>query len=320
MTFRLVDSAVGFLGHREPTRFVEECCSAQNYIRRLPFWFKWEGNLPQQSIVPLTLNLFLIAIGLVISWKRQRFIGLTPLAASFGYTLINAVVRNSGGRYILPVDWVGMLYFAIGLGQLSLWVIAYIREVEIPENITGEKRSDPQGETPSLWRAANLWITIAIFLFGCVLPLSEKIIPERYSTERLQSRQATFLQSVDPGLNEFIQSGGIVIQGRVLYPRFHKAGQGEDGDSIRAFMPVDYPKVSFYLVGPFNTGVVLPQQAAPTNFPNGVDALVFGCQSDKIFEPLDALVVVIYDELGEVSAIFERNPFPENLTCLLPAP
>jgi hypothetical protein len=35
-TFRLPDSAVGFLGHKDPAKFWEQCCSAENYIRRLP--------------------------------------------------------------------------------------------------------------------------------------------------------------------------------------------------------------------------------------------------------------------------------------------
>jgi hypothetical protein len=320
LTFRLVDSTVGFLGHKDLALFAEECCSAQNYIRRLPFWFKWDGELPGQSIIPLTLNLFLIAIGLACTWKKQRFIGLVPLAASFGYTLINAVVRNSGGRYILPIDWVGMLYFAIGLGQLSLWLIAYFRGIHLPESITGETQAEKQGKQLSLGWAANLGLAAAIILVGCALPLSEKIIPERYTAERIQSRQADFSQSADPALYDFLQSGGVITQGRALYPRFHKAGQGEDGDSIRAFMPAKYAKVSFYLTGPYNTGVVLPQQTAPTDFPNGADVLVVGCPPEEVFKPFEALVVVIYDDAGEFSTVLERELPLEGLTCPLPAP
>jgi hypothetical protein len=208
----------------------------------------------------------------------------------------------------------------MGLGQLSLWLIAYFRGTPIPEGVIGGIKIQHEGEALPLLRSTNFWIAVGIFLLGCALPLSEKIIPERYPQKLNQERRAAILQTSDPALNDFVKSGGIVIHGKALYPRFHKAGQGEDGDSIRTFMPMDFPKVSFYMVGPYNTGVLLPQQTTPTDFPNGADVLVIGCKPEEKNKTTDALFVVIYDDTGEIGTILKREPFPETLACPLPAP
>jgi hypothetical protein len=320
-TFRLGDSVLGFLGHKDPAKFWESCCSAQNYIRRLPFWFKWDGQLPHQSIVPLLINLFMISIGLASSWKQQRFIGLLPLAASIGYTLVNAVVRNSGGRYILPVDWIGIFYFSIGLGQLTLWIAAYFRRAAIPSSVTAEVRPQPPEESPTLWRAANLWVGLGILLFGCLLPMSEMIIPPRYTTTQFENQYTVLMQSAplsdydNATWEGFIQSGGEALQGRALYPSFFQAD-----DEAAIANPFNLPplaQITFYIIGPFNGNVILFQETAPEFFPNGSDVVIIGCHQSKYF---DALVVAIYDDVGNLIAVLKRQPFPDTSTCPLALP
>ena len=74
--------------------------------------------------------------------------------------MINALVRNSGGRYILPIDWVGIFYYSIGLGQLTLWVVAYFRESELPPRVVGKITSQimimrqPYGAEPT-WQSQH---------------------------------------------------------------------------------------------------------------------------------------------------------------------
>ena len=326
-TWRLPDSIIGFLGHKELAKFWADCCSANSYIRRLPFWFKWDGTMPRQAWLFVAANLLLISVGLASAWRRQRFAALLPLAASLGYTLINAVVRNSGGRYILAVDWVGMFYYAIGLGQLTLWGLAYFRGGELPTGISATPKAEEwtplQGEQPPLWSAANLKVATAILLLGCLLPLSEKIIPEHYPAELLAARYTALLQTADLSAAEksmlanWEASGGQIVQGRALYPRFHAAGEGEAGIRRTPFSPLPFARTDFYLVGPFNHGIVLPQTESPETFPNGADVVVWGCNGMDYFE---ALAVVIYDSNGEPLDLLLRQPFPESGGCPISVP
>ena len=81
----------------------------------------------EQTIL-LLLNLFLISLGLSISMRKKRLMGVLPLTFFLGYNLANALGRTSGGRYIVPVDWIIILYFVIGLFQICLWIFGAVTE------------------------------------------------------------------------------------------------------------------------------------------------------------------------------------------------
>ncbi|MFN2152410.1 MAG: hypothetical protein ACK2T5_12480, partial [Anaerolineales bacterium] len=85
----------------------------------------------------------------------------------------------------------------------------------------------------------------------------------------------------------------------------------------QAFMPAPYPKVTFYLVGPLNQGIRLPQESAPATFPNGSDVVVIGCPDNKTME---ALGVVVYGKDGNLIDVLIREPLPESSACPLPVP
>ncbi|RMD61519.1 hypothetical protein D6833_08125, partial [Candidatus Parcubacteria bacterium] len=80
----------------------------------------WRGKEYYDSINPWLILLYLLLIGLGLSaaWKRARWVGLFPLFIQVGYSLSNAVVRNSGWRFILPVEWVTYFYLAVGLMEV----------------------------------------------------------------------------------------------------------------------------------------------------------------------------------------------------------
>ena len=326
-TWRLPDSALAFSAHHDPQRFWYQCCSADGYIRRLPFWLKWDGHLPRQSWLFLAGNLLLVAVGMVSAWRRVRFIGLLPWAGHFGYTLVNALVRNSGGRYILPVDWVGMLYLAIGMGQLSLWLYAKFWGGQLPSEMVAAPGREEQPETEvgraPLGRGTLPGIALAILLLGSILPISEKIVPQRYPAAQLTARFQELVQSprLTPQQQDMLtrwqNNGGVVIQGRALYPRFQQADSDEDITPCSPFSPCASPRVDFYTVGPYNGGVILLQAGAPEQFPNGSDVVIFGCM--KGWREVEAVAVAVYDASGSHTAFLLREPFPETAGCPLNA-
>jgi hypothetical protein len=77
----------------------------------------WDGSFTGPSLLLFGLNLFLIVLGITIAWNRHRLIGLVPLAIFVVYNLSNGFARTSGGRYIVPVDWILTIYFLIGVFQ-----------------------------------------------------------------------------------------------------------------------------------------------------------------------------------------------------------
>ncbi len=295
-SLRLFDSLTGFLGHRDALKLWEECCSLESYLRRLPFWHKWEGSIPSQSLLLLLANLFLLALGLSAVWKGgRRLAGLLPLVAAGNYILVNAAVQNSGGRYILPVDWVSLLYYSAGLAAVSWWLIGILRgkAVSIAASQPGESSFQSLfiSETPLAVEPAprqrfslrNPWLVgtlIGMLLVGCALPLLESAIPKTYpptvqaamlegllASDRLTPSERGHLDDL------LAEPGSAVYAGRALYPRFFKAEQGEVG-SRNPLGPRPYARLGFYLAGPDSQAVIMPLEDAPGWLPHTTDVLV----------------------------------------------
>src|SRR4030095_8365185 len=75
----------------------------------------WDGAIPPTSFFLLIVNLFLIVLGSSVLWSQQRLTGMVPLFIFLIYNLSNSMARTSGGRYIVPMDWILMLYFMAGV-------------------------------------------------------------------------------------------------------------------------------------------------------------------------------------------------------------
>ena len=329
-TFRLIDSGIELMGHKSIPKFWEDCCSVDGYIRRLPFWFKWDGGLLHQSLIPILLNLLLVALGISVAWHRNRFIGLLPLSLMVAHLLINAVVRNSGGRYILPVDWVGIFYYGIGISHATIWGFKFLTTKDAPQLIVAETRKNIQVQpehtikrSRSFWIKTFLFISIGLFLVGLILPISEKVISPRYQNELTSGKVLSLIkqdsthidESTLASLETFSKANGTILEGRALYPRYHPANVGEPGE-WRSFQPRPYPRISFYLVGPDNIGVILPTDESPDSFPHGTDVIILGCYSDRYF---DAYSVIIWDSTNQsIKTVFTRYP-QEGYNCPLPS-
>jgi hypothetical protein len=319
-TLRFPEAALGILGHGEPVRFYEECCATISYLRRLPFWFDVPQagfDLPAQSIVPLAVNLFLLAVGLAAAWRRWRWVGLMPLAAALAYTTITALARTSGGRYLLGVDWVALLYYALGLGQVTLWGMRTLTPWRVPEGwLVRTSAAQPDVIRPA-WQWAFPLVLLLSLAFA--LPLSEQLAPKRYTQARLDAMLAAVLQASEadmldvPAVNVFMDSGGLVLPGRALYPRFYAAERGAPGKphtdawagmAKPSFYPLPFDRMLFYLVGPENLTVLLRTETPSADFPHAADVLVFGCPADAF---LDARLVGVFAGDGSLIGAYAAD-------------
>ncbi len=315
-TFRPLDSTVAFWGHHSLKKYWEECCSSVNYLRRMPYWRKWYGNIPSQAIIPIAINLILIALGLQQSWKRNRWIGMFPVTVGFFHLMLNALARNSGGRYILSVDWIVIVYFSVGLSQASVWLVNQFKTVESNPAISYAVVDVDHRTGLSVFRMPAFYVLACLlFLIGSAAPILEKAIQPRYP----DSIQAQMLNNLldssalsaqqKEALVNLLNNNGWAIAGRALYPRFYKAGQGEPGtpDPLES---QPYPRLGFYLVNRNFQPIILPLTTTPEEFPNGADVLVIGCPDGQ------AVAVALFDSPGAPpGAILFRSGMENSLVC-----
>jgi hypothetical protein len=306
--FDFADKIVSFYNLRPywigaEDRLWKECCSLSAHIANNPYWDNWDGIFPPEARLPILFNLTMVALGLGAAWHRSRWLGLLPAGLHLVYNLSTAVARVSGWRLNLPVDWVSLLYYCLGIGQLSLWVWAYL-SASPTVTALGQKT-----ETAMFgWKQEKLTRSVVLILAaGLLLPFSEIVIPARYEkvadAAAVAAWQGSSLAPQTLDMAAFLdQPGAVALNGRALWPRYYAAEMGEPGGQWAAFNPLPFARVGFVLIGPLGDQVVLPLQTSPAAFPNASDVLVFGCEEDGY--------------LRAVAVLFPSHAAPDLLTDL----
>ena len=279
-----------------------------------PYWRQhWDGTFALPSLLLIARNLFLILLGISISWQKRRWVGITPLAIFMFYNLSNAFARTSGGRYIVPMDWILTIYFLLGGMYIIIW---------IAESLGGHWQVKPrdarEAKTPVNKVMKTAFVLVVLFGFGALIPLAERLSPDRYQNfdigaTLVNNEQALSAVGLDvDSIDAFLQQNGAgVLVGRALYPRYYKKDRGASVFQPTIVLP--FPRMTFNLIGPDGLqGVILPGDL-PVHFPHAGDMLVIGCREQDHF---DALAVIILDE---TNALYTRSPESE-LTCPLRQP
>ena len=289
------------------------------------YWdINWKGNISTSGGILLFINLVLVGLGAGVAWSKKKIAGWIPLIIFLVYNLATAVARTSGGRYIVPVEWVVYFYYAAGLIQVTVWFTALfkwdqnLQWINHDESKAAIEKDTGQRRLP-VWQTAL--IAVAVLSVSTAVPLLERAFPVRY-TDGSQVGLVSKMQQ--EGIFEKIQASGLDVSGlvlgtnntlhigRALYPTYyHGARAGSAPGS-----PKDPPNISrleFTQIGPRgNVQVVLPVISSQVvkDFKNNSDVLVVGCRNIK-FKNIDAIAVVV---LGSNDTVYLRSP-AEPLSC-----
>ncbi len=272
----------------------------EELVTRLPLWdYRWQGELPPETLLLIAINLALISLGIATAWSKTRTAVFTLPVLYLGYTLTVSLARTSGYRFILPVDWVSLVFYAIGLMQIAAVFAAAL----LPASGTTAPNEEAAGQQIKIpWK--NLLIASAcLLLIGALLPLAEMLIPQRYPPLDSKEKAAAFYQSLTtpPTLLQqfppetvaaFLQEEqSVLVHGMALYPRYFR--NPEDAAARQ-------PYVLFYTAGPTTSAVILPLNSKPARFPNAPEAVVLGCWKSgnlrDIPNYIEALLVILPEE------------------------
>jgi hypothetical protein len=264
-----------------------ELREAEAHVRELPYWPGWEGALAAESLLPLLGGLALVGLGLAVAWKQSGWIGLVPLFLNFGFTFNLALARVSGWRYNLPVDWTVLLYFAIGLAQVAVWGLMLLRaksaKIFLDKiNVALPKPKKSHSPLSNVVAAAAL-----LLLAGSSFLIIEALSSPRYS-EPKQAEVKMAVQQSELGITNTenqreallaLLAGGELntLAGRALHPRYYRANDGLLDRDFTLVTPMDFERLTFYLIGPEPASVVLPIDTARIEFPASSDVLVLRC-------------------------------------------
>jgi hypothetical protein len=267
------------------------------YMEDAQLWSNPKDSLPARTLPVFFFTLCVIAVGLGVSYRRAGWIGIAPLIFHFVYNFTVTLIFASGWRFILPVDWVSLLYFSIGLAQIS---------VALGSLFTRNDSSQPafNFEYTPIARNKTVITLVLLAMFGVSFPIFERSFPEQYLERDARILVQKYIPdgfSVDENsalsalnVESFLanESGAVAIHGRALYPSYYKQGQFW-GDSIYLGESKQYDRLEFMLIGANGASVYLPSAPAPEYFPHASTVFVIGCQSPNAIR---ALAVKVNDE------------------------
>ncbi len=231
----------------------------------------------------------------VVVWDFNRRkgslrIGLVSLLAFLLFNLSTAVGRYSGGRYLIPMDWVLLGYFAVGAAD---WIRRGMCFSGFKEPFWG----DAQISGIDLARSNTLRIAFVIILFlivGASLPLAERLLPMRFQP----ADQTEVLQKLELAPQEYQGTDAIMMKAIAIYPRYYAAGEGEPESAKQGYGIADYGRLIFLTLSPGNFGTIeLVLNEAPPSFPDHSIVWLAGKGSGATTL---ADVVLIETEFGDV--------------------
>jgi len=276
-----------------------------------PFWQKWEGRPTLSQGTLLLFYVLLFGLGLSAAWHRNGWLGFLPLGVNLAYNLWTSLALLSGQRFMLTMDWSIYLYYMIGIFSLLsvfLFTLEKGRSMILKWH-EANMLSIGQPVEQKKWRQ-YVFAGVLFLGIGASLPFSETVFPKKYPPveqdvmlNNLVSSPALKQANIDAAcFQKVIDDNQLrIFQGRAVYPRYYKMGEGETFTDSFGYKTVDEGRLVFQMIGQANQRFVFPMSEPPDFFPNGSDvALVL----DQSREPR-----FVYVKQGENERLYISESF-----------
>ena len=293
--------------------------TVRTYVKTEPFWHQWQGSFSNQGRVLLALNIVVLSLGLGRAGKDVKWYAFIPILVGIGYNLSIAVGRLSGWRFILPADWITLIYYAIGLMQVAYFAGYLLSGTTEPASFVEEKPLPAQStrSSPSMLGFGVFFLSVSLLLtYGHKLFTPREADPTQEQLVQVFQKNSELTQIPSDAVKTFLEEdNAVILSGQSLYPAFFKPRSGVLNHYWLAFEARPYSRIVFHLLGPQSVSVVLPVTSRPTAFPDAADVIVLGCTNENNY--IDAVSVIITSTQPQI--VYNRDPMPL-LTCPLPEP
>jgi hypothetical protein len=285
-------------------------------VKENPYWDpSWNGGITPSVMLSLSITLLVVSLGIGVGTHKGRFAGITPAIILLAYYAANSFARTSGGRYLVPVDWILYLYLAIGLIEL-------IRVVRVYFGVHTDLSFQRTLFHPNPWSKQTGTILGVLLTLGVMIPFIPGFVQPIYPQKLNKRKVLNLVNTTDlwsltsltkDQINGFSShKKSVAVQGQALYPMYFKQDNGlplapKFSQSVRS-----YPRLVFKVIGPkLNTFVILPSETIPA-LPHATEVIVIGCREQH---EIQALAVILPEQgVGHI-----RSP-ESPLSCPLKIP
>ena len=268
-----------------------------------PWTRTWDGTLSLDAKIFLGINILIIGLGIINFYKKSRASYSVLFLVMLLYLLGVGFAKTSGGRYIVPIDWILLLFYAAGL--LFMIDLSGLRkkmklESECIVNPENEKKKRPN-------KAAI--ILLAIFMgIGIFLPVSENLYSETLfplnyseSLENLEQKgyqidQVPFsIEDVEQFLEE---KNAIFIAGEGFYPKILDPQDENATEFYHQYLQQPYTLLFTALSDKERNFIYLPISNPEIAFSQGAGVYILGCRESE--NTVRALSVIVINEEMEI--------------------
>ncbi len=238
----------------------------------------WLVDFSLENYLSIGFNLIIICFGIGLLYKKFGLAGLIPFFIQTGYFIGNSAAMTSGERYLMPVGWVTVIHYSVGLffvlqklfewlhmnGRWTFFALGnQTRHMEVlPEN----KRSN---------RALPAWM--AMFLVIGLVPYLVNFLPSNFLPEdSVQMKEQVRLTLLDNGTitqtqwdNFLNEPNAIVLRAKAYHPRNYRNNKYFPGMVLFEVMALekDFVYVSHMV-----------RHEAKYPFTDGSDVILVGCK------------------------------------------
>ena len=246
-----------------------------------PFWELLDSaDLQSDNLVFLGLSFFVWALGIAAAHQRSPHAGFIPLTGILIFNFSTALGRYSAGRYLIPTDWIMMLYFAIGLADM----LFILRRV-----CGGTMGSQPAdcGKGPAYGGTI-----LCILIIAAAIPACDRLIPQQF----VQDDPEAVEEKVGTLRMECPEEDRIYLHAIAVYPRYYAAGEGEPESAKQGYGTADHGRLVFLTLAPGSFGTIeMPLEEAPDYLPDGSEVRFSACQMG----PTSIAETLVLEKQGE---------------------
>ena len=264
---------------------------------------EWDGKRNAIQKIGATFILIVCAFALVYFYQKKNRLGLLIPYFWAVYALSIGVGTASGGRYIVPMNWVPILF-------LSVFCVSILNSFFPKEGLI-QHEEQISDKTNKCW-LKTIAVVSAFTAFFAVMVIFEKTrkAPDFVPAEKQLDfiRESLDDHSIDWDVVTTQVNSGImnIGYGISIYPRFYYYKTGEHGSNIE-FREEEYSRMIFTLLSDNSHHMVMPHTEQINDFPTGSTVYSLYCSNNGYREALTAIVV---KPDGEI-VTYKRDPLSE---------
>lgn len=251
-----------------------------------PFWMEVYSEPNGLNALAVVINLMVLAIGIAGVYRKNKRVLWVLIGFYVIYNLSSALVRLSGWRYIMPVDWLSYAFFTFGIVEVMFWAAAVLAGWGVMEEGNWLLAYKEDAQPMNLAWKLLLIFGLVYFLAGAYIPLREKLVAANYPAstraEVCETVREVLVGSEWRGqreeLYQFCQREDVLAYKAIgVYPRYFEAGNGYyQRSNDPYFGEQDYARLVFRTVGFSNAKVYIKTEQAEIDFPDGAEVYVVG--------------------------------------------